>query len=283
LPTGASVLRRREPAGAPRVTNVELFFDLVYVFAVTQLSHTLDEHLTGRGALELHRGRGVDRRRVRARGCAPRAVDRRGRDRLRRAAARLRAAAPRAHADRRLDARGRPPRRAEQLVLLIALGESILAAGATFARLTWSAGVVTAFVVGFAGTAALWWIYFGHAEEAASAIASAADPARIARAGYADAHGIMVAGVIVVAVGIDLTVAHPTGSASVGTTAVVLGGPALYLAGNTLFKYAVIGRVLPSRVVAVGALAAIAPVAIAADRLVVAALTTLVVASLATR
>jgi low temperature requirement protein LtrA len=47
-----TVLRRRRPGESPRVTHVELFFDLVYVFAVTQLSHTLREHLTLRGALE---------------------------------------------------------------------------------------------------------------------------------------------------------------------------------------------------------------------------------------
>jgi low temperature requirement protein LtrA len=35
-----------------RVTNIELFFDLVYVFAVTQLSHFLLRELTGRGALQ---------------------------------------------------------------------------------------------------------------------------------------------------------------------------------------------------------------------------------------
>jgi Bacterial low temperature requirement A protein (LtrA) len=38
-------------AGAERVTNVELFFDLVYVFAVTQISHYLLAHPTTTGAL----------------------------------------------------------------------------------------------------------------------------------------------------------------------------------------------------------------------------------------
>ena len=42
----------RERAGAARVTNVELFFDLVYVFAVTQLSHHLLHHPTLTGALQ---------------------------------------------------------------------------------------------------------------------------------------------------------------------------------------------------------------------------------------
>ena len=51
----------REPATAGRVTNIELFFDLVYVFAVTQLSHYLLAHASVTGALE-HRaaaGHGV--------------------------------------------------------------------------------------------------------------------------------------------------------------------------------------------------------------------------------
>jgi low temperature requirement protein LtrA len=41
----------REPATAGRVTNIELFFDLVYVFAVTQLSHYLLARQSLTGAL----------------------------------------------------------------------------------------------------------------------------------------------------------------------------------------------------------------------------------------
>jgi low temperature requirement protein LtrA len=78
--------------------------------------------------------------------------------------------------------------------VLIALGESILAIGVTFAGLRWTAPVVAAFLVGFLATASFWWIYFGRAEEAARTIAGAADPTRVARAGYAYAHGLMVAG-----------------------------------------------------------------------------------------
>jgi low temperature requirement protein LtrA len=44
-------LRARD-GGVQRVTPLELFFDLVYVFAVTQLSHRLLEHLSVRGVLE---------------------------------------------------------------------------------------------------------------------------------------------------------------------------------------------------------------------------------------
>lgn len=45
------LLRRRDGHHAP-VTNEELFFDLVYAFAVTQLSHTLLYHLTPAGVLQ---------------------------------------------------------------------------------------------------------------------------------------------------------------------------------------------------------------------------------------
>jgi len=50
LKSRPNLLRSRE--GHTRVTYVELFFDLVFVFAVTQLSHTLLEHLTLVGALQ---------------------------------------------------------------------------------------------------------------------------------------------------------------------------------------------------------------------------------------
>src|SRR4051812_544804 len=50
MTTRRSLLRSRESHA--RVTNVELFFDLVFVFAVTQLSHSLLEHLSLIGALQ---------------------------------------------------------------------------------------------------------------------------------------------------------------------------------------------------------------------------------------
>jgi len=46
-------LRRERTGGQSRVTNIELFFDLVYVFAVTQLSHYLLRHLTVGGGLQV--------------------------------------------------------------------------------------------------------------------------------------------------------------------------------------------------------------------------------------
>ena len=48
--TPHSLLRSRQ--GHTRVTYVELFFDLVFVFAVTQLSHSLVKHLDLAGSLQ---------------------------------------------------------------------------------------------------------------------------------------------------------------------------------------------------------------------------------------
>jgi low temperature requirement protein LtrA len=150
-----------------------------------------------------------------------------------------------------------------QLVLLIAIGESVLAVGATFSEAHASVSVVAAFVVGFVGTVALWWIYYvRHAEAAARAIAGAArDAARLGRAGYAYAHAVMVGGVIVVAVAIDRTIGHPGGTTVAATTVVVLGGPALYFAGNAVFKRTVSGMWPASRGLAIAALAVLAPFA----------------------
>jgi low temperature requirement protein LtrA len=46
------VLRERSGDAAPRVTHMELFFDRVYVLAITQLSDFLFLHRSPRGALE---------------------------------------------------------------------------------------------------------------------------------------------------------------------------------------------------------------------------------------
>ena len=49
----SSLLRERDPHGHARVTYVELFFDLIFVFAITQLSHGLAHHLDLHTALQM--------------------------------------------------------------------------------------------------------------------------------------------------------------------------------------------------------------------------------------
>ena len=149
------------------------------------------------------------------------------------------------------------------LFIIIALGKSILVTGATFAELEWGLWSFAAFFVAFAGSVAMWWIYFNvGAEKASRMIAQSADPGRMARLAFTYMHIVIVAGIIVVAVGDELVLAHPQGDAATATTAAVLGGPALYLLGNILFKRSVaaVWRLL-SHSAGLAALAALVPAA----------------------
>jgi low temperature requirement protein LtrA len=96
------------------------------------------------------------------------------------------------------------------LFTIIALGESILVMGATTATLAWTPMVIAAFLASFAGSLAMWWIYFSFTAEAASeAISHAKDPGRVAREAYTYIHLLPIAGVIVTAVADEWTIHHP--------------------------------------------------------------------------
>jgi low temperature requirement protein LtrA len=169
-----------------------------------------------------------------------------------------------------------------QLFVIIALGESLLVTGTTFGELPLSAVTVAALVVAFAGSVALWWVYFDRsAEDAGEVIARSADPGRLGRSAYTYCHIPMVAGIIVAAVGDELMLAHPGGHAGAATAATVLGGPALFLVGHALFKRAVFGLLSIQRLVAVLALAALALVGLFAPPLLLASAATLVVVAVA--
>jgi low temperature requirement protein LtrA len=123
------------------------------------------------------------------------------------------------------------------LFVIIALGESLLVTGATFADMPWTPPTTMAFVIAFLGSVAMWAVYFNvGAERASQHIASAADPGRLGRGGYTYLHILIVAGIIVSAVADELVLAHPDGDIDLKTGLIMLGGPALYLLGTALFK-----------------------------------------------
>lgn len=126
------------------------------------------------------------------------------------------------------------------LFIIIALGESVLVSGAAFAGLEWTPEAVSAFVAAFVGSIAMWWIYFDTgAERGSELIAASANPGRLARLVYTCIHLLIVAGIIVAAVADDLVLIHPTGVSKPSAIAVIIGGPAIYLFGNVLFKQAI--------------------------------------------
>ena len=164
-----------------------------------------------------------------------------------------------------------------QLFILLALGESILVIGADFGELALSGPTALAFAVAFAGSVALWWIYFDRGAEAGlRAMAAASDPGRLGISAYNYFHVPMVAGIIVAAAADGLTMAHPTGRVTVGTTALILGGFALYLLGNALFEWVLGGHLPRSRLIAICALAALLPLSLATSALVLLSAATLV-------
>jgi len=169
-----------------------------------------------------------------------------------------------------------------KLFIILALGESIIVTGATFSQLEPDLPTVLAFAIAFAGSVALWWVYFHRSADASEeAMDRSDDRGRIARSAYTYSHLPMVAGIIVTAVGDELVIGHPVGHADVATVAAVLGGPALFLAGHALFKYLVFGVVSWARLVAIALLAAFAPVALVVSPLVTIAVATAVVAGVA--
>ena len=162
-----------------------------------------------------------------------------------------------------------------QLFVIIALGESIVVTGSTFAARPPGAATLLALIASFLGSVALWWIYFDRsAHFGAQAIAASDDPARIGRIAYTYLHIPMIAGVIVAAVGDELTIAEPRLPMTAVTTTVLLLGPALYLAGHLLFQRTVAGTWVRSRLLGLAVLALLVPVAAVTDRIVLSCLIT---------
>jgi low temperature requirement protein LtrA len=163
------------------------------------------------------------------------------------------------------------------LFVIIALGESILVTGATAASLPATTEAVCAFLVAFLGSVAMWWIYFHiGAERGSRAFAGSHDPGRVARNVYTYFHIPIVAGIVVCAVADELTITHPSGHMEADAAAVLLGGPALYLAGNVLFKRASAKYYPLSHLVGLGLLVLLAPIALFITPLLLATATTLV-------
>jgi low temperature requirement protein LtrA len=143
--------------------------------------------------------------------------------------------------------------------IIIALGESIVVTGATFAELTWTTENVLAFVSAFVGCLAMWWIYFHKGAEAGSEqISKSSEPGRLARLAYTYLHMPIVAGIIVAAVADELVLKHPSGHSDLKTVISAIGGPLLFLFGTILFKHSFRGFLQLSHGVGIIALCVLA-------------------------
>ena len=138
------------------------------------------------------------------------------------------------------------------LVIIIALGESIVAIGVGASGLALGVGVVLAAVLGVALAAALWWAYFDLVMLVAERRLSATkgeERARLARDSYSYLHLPMVAGIIFVALGVKQTLAHVGDPLGKIAAVALCGGVALYLLGHNAFRLRDVGSVSVPRLV----------------------------------
>jgi len=146
-----------------------------------------------------------------------------------------------------------------RLILIIALGESIVAigVGVNASDLALTPTVIVAALSGILLVFALWWLYFDYvvlAAERRLVSATGTERAALARDSYSYLHLPMVAGIIFTALGIEQTLTH-VGEPLATIPAMALGGgAALYLIGHNLFRFRDAGTVsVPRFVVAAGA------------------------------
>jgi low temperature requirement protein LtrA len=170
------------------------------------------------------------------------------------------------------------------LIVLIALGESIIAIGVG-ARFELTARVILAAALGIVVVSALWWLYFDVAAILARSRlmqARGAEQARIARDGYSYLHLPMVAGIVLFAFGLKTTLGHVSQELDTVPAIGLCGGAALYLLGQISFLLRTTRRIWRRRTVGAIVLLAVIPAAVAIPALaalaIVGAVCSLVVA-----
>jgi low temperature requirement protein LtrA len=151
------------------------------------------------------------------------------------------------------------------LIVIIALGESIVAIGVG-AEAGVDAGVVVASVVGVAVCAELWWLYFDLVALVAERRLAHAEEGRerneVARDSFSYLHLPMVAGIVLLALGLKKTLAHVEDPLDVVPATAALGGTALYLLAHVGFRWRNVHRFSTHRLVCAVLLVALVPAAV---------------------
>jgi low temperature requirement protein LtrA len=145
-------------------------------------------------------------------------------------------------------------------IIIIALGESIVAIGAG-AGTRIDAEVVVAAVLGMVVAGALWWTYFDVvalvAERRLMNAAEGLERNEIARDSYSYLHFPMIAGIVLISVGMKRTLAHPGDPLGIVPAAAMLGGAALYLLAHVAFRYRNLHTINRQRLLCAGLLLAL--------------------------
>jgi low temperature requirement protein LtrA len=169
------------------------------------------------------------------------------------------------------------------LIVIIALGESIVSIGVGASGLHVGGALIVAAVLGVACASALWWAYFDVVAPVAQrrlARAHGEERARMARDSYTYLHLPMIAGIVLLALGIKKTVGHTAEELKLVPATALCGGVALYLAALVAFRLRNVRSWNVQRAVAAGLCVALIPVATAVPALLALALVSVLLCAL---
>jgi len=166
------------------------------------------------------------------------------------------------------------------LIVLIALGESIIAIGVG-AGFELGTGVIVAAALGIVVVSALWWLYFDVAAILARMRlmqATGLELHRLALQAYSYLHLPLIAGIVLFALGLEKTVGHAGDTLDTVPAVALCGGAALYLLGHIAFLFRTTRRVWRRRTIGAAVLLALIPAALALPSLAALALVSAVCA-----
>src|SRR3954452_9593694 len=128
------------------------------------------------------------------------------------------------------------------LFIIICLGESIVAAGVGASGRELDFELVSAVTLSLLMVIGLWWTYFdSFASTAEQRLREHDDPVLAAADGYSYIHLLLVAGIIVFAVGVKVAIANVSDPLGDAARLCMCGGVALYLAGHAAFRLRMTG------------------------------------------
>ncbi|MFF5051668.1 low temperature requirement protein A [Micromonospora sp. NPDC000663] len=148
------------------------------------------------------------------------------------------------------------PERYQQL-LLIALGESVLALGISYTAASVTVATTIGLVTAFVTTVLLWRVYFHRSGEMlGETLEAVTDRVALGRVAGA-AHLVMVFGIIATTIGYEIVQQHSLGRPYPMWVVVILGGPTLFLFGRIRLEWVVFNRVSRRRIVGIVVLVAL--------------------------
>ena len=157
------------------------------------------------------------------------------------------------------------------LIVIIALGESIVAIGLGLQGVGLDFGLVVGALLGLTVAAALWWAYFdivAIVAERKLSVTGGTERASIARDSYSYIHFLMIAGIVLLALGVKKAIAHAYDPLDTVPAIALCGGVALYFLGHVAFRLRNVHSLSRQRLAAALACLALIPLATQADALI---------------